>query len=311
MAKQVKKASKGGAGAKSVSARANKRTPAKAVTVPQAKSKRPVIGSFKLTAMATATLRAFWRPLAGIMLVYAIFNLLFASGLSGIINGIRNAGGGNGKFSDAFNNFGSLLSGSSSNGAAPSSVLQAALFIIVSLAIIWALRQLLVGKQVQVKEAYYNCATPLIPFLLIFGLIILQTLPFSIGALAFSAVTGGSLVGSMLVNIIMCAFFLVLIAWSFYMLSGSLLAVYIVALPGITPIEALRSAKKLARGRRTTILRRILFLPLLLLIIFAALLIPTIFILPAGAPIIFYLLTLVAVVFSHTYLYELYRNLIS
>ncbi len=70
-------------------------------------------------------------------------------------------------------------------------------------------------------------------------------------------------------------FFLLALA-SLYMICSSIFALYIVTLPDMTPMKALRSARELVRYRRFTILRKLLFLPLGLLILAALVMIPLI-----------------------------------
>jgi hypothetical protein len=44
---------------------------------------QPIIGSFKLSWQTLLFIKKYWKPLGGIVLVYALLNLFFASGLVG------------------------------------------------------------------------------------------------------------------------------------------------------------------------------------------------------------------------------------
>jgi hypothetical protein len=94
------------------------------------------------------------------------------------------------------------------------------------------------------------------------------------------------------------------------MLSSSLFALYIVTLPDMTPLTALRSARQLVRYRRWTVLRKIFWLPVALLILAAVIMVPIIIWLTAIAQWVFFLLTMFSLVATHAYMYNLYRELL-
>jgi hypothetical protein len=78
----------------------------------------------------------------------------------------------------------------------------------------------------------------------------------------------------------------------------------------MTPMKALRSARELVRYRRWTVLRKVLWLPFVLLLAAALIMVPIIIWLTALAQWIFFLLTMFAVAAVHAYLYGLYRELL-
>jgi uncharacterized membrane protein YoaK (UPF0700 family) len=95
------------------------------------------------------------------------------------------------------------------------------------------------------------------------------------------------------------------------MISSSLFALYIVTLPDMTPFKALRSARELVRHRRWTVLRKILFLPIILLVVAAIIMLPIIIWLTSLAQWVFFLLTMFALVAANAYMYTLYRELLN
>jgi hypothetical protein len=101
-----------------------------------------------------------------------------------------------------------------------------------------------------------------------------------------------------------------LAAWSIYMVSASVFALYIVTLPDMTPRPALRAARDLVRFRRWTVIRRVFFLPLFLLLLLGVIIIPLILYAQAIVPIVFFMLSMLSILFIHTYLYTLYRELL-
>jgi DNA-binding helix-hairpin-helix protein with protein kinase domain len=102
-----------------------------------------------------------------------------------------------------------------------------------------------------------------------------------------------------------------LVLLSLYMVSSSLFALYIVALPDMTPMRALRSARQLALHRRWTILRKILFLPFSLLLLSGLIMLPFIVLVPAIAAWVFLILSLFGWIVALTYMYLLYRELLN
>ncbi len=286
----------------------------------QARSRSPIKNSFRLTIEALRTIRRFWKPLGGIILVYLILNIILASGVSNLnttVNDIKlNLEVGDSSnlspFGTAINGFSNLVASAGTNGSSTGSSLQIALIVVVSLVIIWALRQLFAGKIITVKQAYYSSMTPLIPFLLVLLVIFIQLLPLTLGASTISALLSTIFVnGGNLSNVIMIIFTSGLLAWSLYMISGSLLSIYIVTLPDAHPRQALRSAKNLVAYRRWAIIRRLIYLPIFTLLLMGLVVIPLILYATFLVMPVFLVLSMFSLLFAHTYLYSLYRELIS
>jgi hypothetical protein len=279
------------------------------------RNSKHVMSSFKLTARVLDILRTNWRVLGGIVLVYLFLNIVFASGLSnlsGTVNNIKsNLSGNNQALGNAATGFSTLVASAGSSGSSTGSSLQGILFIIESLVIIWALRHLLAGSTIRVKQAYYQSMFPLIPFILVIFVIFLQLLPITIGATILAALISSAIINAAWASIISLILFIPLASWSIYMTCSSVFALYIVTLPDMQPRQALRSAKDLVSFRRWVVTRRILFLPVLILVVMAVIVIPLIITLPAIVPLVFYALSMVAILFVHTYLYSLYRELLA
>jgi hypothetical protein len=266
------------------------------------KKRHAPAGSFRLVADSIRLLVNNWRVLGGIMAVYLALNLLFANGLTGLNHSLNTVKKGSGSSS--------IFGSSVNSGQQTGSFFQTALLVIGSLVIIWALRQLFAGNKITIKEAYYKSMGPLIPFLLIVLVIILQLLPMSLGAAGLAVVLTSVLNSTLILGLIFMIIFAMLTIWSLYMLTSSIFALYIVTLPDMQPRHALRSAKELVDGRRWVVLRRMLFLPLLILLTIGILVVPAIWIYAPLAVGLFYLIAVAAILFAHTYLYSLYRSLI-
>ena len=277
---------------------------------------RGLIGSFRLVRLSLGTLQKHWKILGGIVLVYLVLNIIFASGISNLSSGIATlkdnlATSGGHKFWAALGSFSSIVGSGGASGSATGSTLQLALIILESLVVIWALRQLLADKTTGVRQAYYSATAPLVPFLLVLVVVLIQLLPLTAGASIVGAILSSAIFSGAALSIIFAVILFGLGLWSAYMVSSSIFALYIVTLPEMTPLRALRSAKNLVRFRRWKVMRRVLFLPLATLAIIAAIIIPLIYISTFLVVPVFYVLSTGSILFVHTYLYSLYRELLN
>jgi hypothetical protein len=218
-------------------------------------------------------------------------------------------------------NFGSLASslsifvvlvGSAGNGSSETAgAYQLFLALITSLAVIWALRQVLARTPIRARDAYYRGMYPLVPFILVLMVCGLQLIPLLIGSSVYSLVISNGIALYFVEKMLWALLFGLLALLSLYMLSSSLFALYIVTLPDMTPLKALRSARKLVRYRRWTVLRKIICLPIILTILAAAIMLPIIIWLTPLAQWVFFLLTMFGLVAVHAYMYTLYRELLN
>lgn len=261
-------------------------------------------------------LRGHWRLFTGITLVYGILNLLFVRGLSsGVdIEKLRTSfnlasGGHPGWLASGTGTFLSLLGGST-NSDPTSASYQLFLILFVSLAIIWALRQVLAGHVINVRDAYYRGMFPLIPFMLVILIIGLQLLPLMIGTTVFSVITTNGIAVGIFEKTISIVLLTALVLLTLYWLCASIFALYIVTLPGMTPIKALRSARELVRHKRVMVFRKLIALPVLGLLLAGVIMVPFIVALPAVAPWVYLLLSVFAPLLAHAYLYTVYRELL-
>jgi hypothetical protein len=268
------------------------------------RTRRPIIGSFRLTWQSLIFIKNFWKPLGAIVLVYTLLNLFLASGLMNNASSVV-ADFNSNKLADALNSFSTILAGGQNQSVA----MQTILFVIESLAIIWALRHLFSNEKISVKEAYYHSTTPLIPFVIVLFVILIQLLPVTISTIAFT-IALSSIIGNSWVEAIFTFLFVASAFWSIYMLCSSVFALYIVTLPNMQPRSALHSAKNLVHLRRWHVVRRLLFLPLIIILIMAVILVPLILYAKFLVTVSFFVLSMLSVLFAHTYLYSLYKGLL-
>lgn len=271
--------------------------------------------AFTLFIESLKIFKTYWKVFVGIMVVYGLLTLVFVPGLSGgsdlgqIKDTIQAIGNPN-QLATSATLFLYLLGASGSAKSEVAGLYQVILTVIASLAIIWTLRQAYAGNTIRIRDGFYRGMYPLVPFLLVFSVVVLQLLPAVVGSYLYSTassngllVHGASIAGWGLAVI-------VLSLGSLYMLASSLIALYIVCLPDMQPMAALRSARMLVRGRRFEVMRKILFLPFALFVLLALVMIPLIIVLASIAAWIFFASSIASLFVIHGYLYYLYRTLL-
>ena len=105
-------------------------------------------------------------------------------------------------------------------------------------------------------------------------------------------------------------FFLSTLLLSFYMIASSAMALYIVTLPEMTPMAALREARNLVRHRRFAVLRKVLAIALVVFAFIFVIVLPIIFIAPTLAEWMFFSITVLSIPLVNGYLFSLYRELL-
>lgn len=275
-------------------------------------------GSFRLFGSAC---RHLWRNrklFGGILLVYAVLYFLLVKGLAANFNlsetrqSIDEAVGGDlGNFELASSLFGALVGGAGSASSEASGVYQTVLFVVISLVLIWALRQTFDGKaKPSIRKSFYNGPSQLVPYVLVLLVIVLQLLPALLGISIYGIVISNGIAVGAFEQILWLIILFGLLAVSVYLTSSSLFASYIVTLPGMTPMKALRSARKLVRFRRFSLIRKILFLPVIIGLVMALIFLPLVLLATAFAEVLFLVFMLVLLLIGHAYFYLLYRELL-
>jgi hypothetical protein len=278
-------------------------------------SRPKLSGSFRLLGGSVKILYSHWKLFAGLALLYGILNFILVQGFNGSdVTQIKNSldGLGGKQWGGLLSSLAVFvyLSGTSASGAGGASgVYQFMVTITASLAIIWSLRQIYAGKTARLRDSYYRGMYPFIPFLLVLIVVLLQLLPAIIGGYLYNLANSG-IAASGIETVVWLVFLFLMILLSLYWLSSSLLALYIICLPDMTPMLALRSARELVKGRRWTVLRKVIFLPVFLFIAAACIVVPVIFVATQLSPLMFFIATMAALLLIHSYMYRLYRELL-
>ncbi len=281
------------------------------------KTSKPLIGSFRLMIGNLKHIAKYKRLFIAISLIYFVLSLILVTGLVGgadlsqIKTTLQDAlQGSNVEITTGVALFGVLVSGGGTNVSEVGSLYQSILVVIMSLVFIWVFRQTYAKNKISVRDAFYRSTSPLIPFLLVLIVIGLQFLPLLAGTTVYSIVISQGLAVSMAEKFLWLLLLLSLVLLTLYMVSSSLFALYIVTLPEVTPMQALRSARDLVRHRRWSIMRKIIFLPVAVLLLAAMVMIPVLLYITAAAQWIFILLSIFGIIIAHGYIYRLYRELL-
>jgi len=252
-----------------------------------------------------------WKLFLGILAVYAVLNIFFAQTLAGL--SVSNAKSsldqllhGHAKFASATTLFSYVAT---TSGAASGT---AAIFeIVVSLAFIRALREAYDKHTPRIRDAFYEGMFPFVPFVLVLLAVGAELLPMTIGAAIYASLVNNGIAIHLAEKLLWGGVFLGLSAVSLYLIASSSMALYISTQPGMTPMRALRAGNKVTRGRRWQIVRKLLFLPLVLIIVGAFILVPAILIVPSAASFIALMVMVLALGVMHSYLFALLRSVLA
>jgi hypothetical protein len=260
------------------------------------------------------------RLFVGITLVYGALDLVLVQGLSADVNVsslksqlASSFTGHAATFYSTLTIFGTFLSKAASGSASNGGIYEFFLILVASMAVIWALRRSQADdfETVRVRDAYYKGMFPLVPVLIVLMFVGLQTIPLIIGSSVFGLALNNEIARGLIEYIIFGAIFAALALCSLYMITASVIGLYVVTTPDMTPRAALKEARSLINHRRWTVFRKMLCLPVMILVIMAVIMLPVILFLAPLAPWIFFLLVIFSLPVIHTYMFTLYHGLLA
>jgi hypothetical protein len=190
------------------------------------------------------------------------------------------------------------------------------------LATIWLLRNALAGHKPRLRDGLYNSGSPVLATVIVGFIITLQLLPAAVGLIIYTAAQNSGLMdGGVAAMLVWCAVS-VLSILSIYWISSSLIALVVVTLPGMYPLQAMRAAGDLVVGRRLRVLYRLLWLAIATIIVWLVILVPIILfdawikqLLPAinwipFVPLTIIIMSAISLVYISSYIYMLYRRIV-
>lgn len=206
----------------------------------------------------------------------------------------------------------SMLVGSGSKNNELRSLYQTIIVILLGLVFIWVYRHTKADKPsaLKARDPFYKGMTPLVPFLLVLFVVGLQLLPLLFGSALIGIVFGNGLAVNPIEQTLWITLFLLTLALSVYWLASSLFALLIVTLPDMTPLKSLRSAKKMVKGRRFTVIKKLLGATVLALLVVGTVVLASIYVAPILAQALLLIFGIILLPIAIGYVYVLYQELL-
>lgn len=220
--------------------------------------------------------------------------------------------------------FVSTISGGINNNLTEVQQVYAGLIILMTwLTTVWLLRSILAGQKVKLRDGLYNASSPLLSMMLVSILLIAQLIPVAIVVLGYSAANmTGVLAGGVEAMLFWIAAGLLSMV-SLYWITSTFIALIVVTLPGMYPMQAIRTAGDIVIGRRIRILLRMLWMVLGVAVAWVIIMIPIILFdtwlkdtwtatewVPI-VPIALLSLGALSVIWISSYIYLLYRRIVA
>ncbi len=256
------------------------------------------------------------RIFFGLTFIYLLLNFVLVQGLGSTFSIVQTKQefesvlGDNAGLGGSFALFGYLVGSFNGQLSEVAGLYQLFFSLITILATVWLTRLILSGESPSLRDGYYKGVYPLVPFILIMLVVGLQLIPALIGNFLYANVVAQGLSVTALETTAWLILFVLLMILSFYMITSSIFALYIVTLPDVRPFQALRSARDLVLHRRLGVIARLLVLPIIITVILSAIFIPLIIFTPALVEPLFLVATSMILVYSVIYGYNLYRGLL-
>ncbi len=256
----------------------------------------------------------FWKPLVAVISVYALSYATAVIGLNFVIPQLTSQTTtgvlASEKNPDTITKVADSLSQAVSfvSGDQASTFVQFMLFLVGSLAFIWALRKIRKLDKVKVYQAYYEGTAQLVPAFLLCIILILFLVPISIGTTILSA--GIAFASSTTDYLLVYGSFFSLSLLSIWLFAKYWPSFYIITLPSIRPIYALKQAGALTRGHRFNITIQVIGFLILSVIVFVPLLLLFALILPKVTPYWLFILLFIYFGVAHVFMFNIYRGLV-
>lgn len=288
---------------------------------------RKVPAWWRLTGTTGLLMKAEWKKIALLVAVFAPVAWVVSGIYSQDFSDVKLALGlFEGSSLDGFTEATLLLTGfftAQGNLASDSLIMLNILGLLLWLSFIWVARYAFARKHTTMREALYTSGAAFVPFLLLLLLLTVQLIPTAFASLILNSMAGTGFVQGTIETALFIVLAILLVILSLYLLIGTVVALQIVALPGMYPWRALRNARKLIGGRRFSVLRKLIMLAIIILfgwlLLFTPMLLLDNAICATGSscwstvtllPLYYYALTGVTLAFASFYVYIMYRSLL-
>ncbi len=190
------------------------------------------------------------------------------------------------------------------------------------LTVVWLLRDIMAGHKPRLRDGIYSAGAPIAASIVVAVVGVIQLVPVGIVALVYSGLTSVGLLSEGVGLMIFWTFAVLVATLVLYWMTPTFLALVIVTLPGMYPMRALKVASDVVVGRRLRILYRILWMLLMVVLAWAAVMIPITLLDVALknalsaiksvpiVPVVAVIMSSVTAMWAATYIYLLYRRII-
>ena len=195
-------------------------------------------------------------------------------------------------------------------------------FAITWLVTVYFLRHLMAGNKPKFRDGIFNALTPLMSSFCVLALMFIHALPIIICMIVYSSAVATGFLETPLYAFLFWLFCGLLGLLSFYLLPVSITALVAVSVPGMYPLTAIHAATDLLQGRRTKMVIRVAFLIVYLLVIWAIIMVPLMWLdlvlkdnfeffesIPF-APLCLQIMTTFSGIYISTYIYLYYRRML-
>ena len=126
------------------------------------------------------------------------------------------------------------------------------------LATIFLVRRVKAGRKVGVRDALFTSTAPLLSSVVVLMVAVIQCLPIGLLVVAYSAAVETNFLATTGYAVMFLIFAVGMVAITGFLLSSTVIALVAVSAPGLYPLEALKTAGELVKGRRVRVIFELL-----------------------------------------------------
>lgn len=290
-------------------------------------------GYFKFTSIVFKTLWKNRRVFLPLVLTYSVITVILVGlGSQDLYDSIKDtlSETSGGLFVGGFGDIGkagllflvSASGGISQNLTEAQQIYAGLIALMTWMTTVWLLRNIMAGHKAKMRDGLYNAGSPLVSTIAVSLVILVQLLPIGLAAIAYSAADSTGFLSGGVETMLFWVVFGLLTLLSLYWITSTFFAMVIVTLPGMYPIQAIKSANDLVLGRRFKILLRLVWLFAVSFLAWLVVLIPVIMIdtwikkvWPAiswfpSVPLALLVLGSITTLWVSSYVYLLYRKVV-
>ena len=194
--------------------------------------------------------------------------------------------------------------------------------LLVWLTTVWMHREFMLGRKPKLRDGLYNSGAPVVSTITIVLILVLQLVPVGLVALMYAGLSSVGLVADGFGAMLFWVFAMVVTALVLYWVTSTVIALVVVTLPGMYPLQAMKASGDLVVGRRLRIAYRLAWGQLIVLLAWLIVFVPLILLdtwlksiwspfekVPL-LPIIAAFTSAATVVWLASYVYLLYRKVV-